>query len=78
MLHKVRRQARFEGAGILLQPERKAKPATALLDLFLGDLDGEPVERGLEHDLTGKPARRAAIENATEHAVFLSIGGRQL
>src|SRR5499426_4281762 len=27
VLHKVRRQARFEGAGILLQPEPKAKPA---------------------------------------------------
>src|SRR6187549_1087163 len=26
VLHKVRHQARFEGAGILLQPERKAKP----------------------------------------------------
>src|SRR6185503_18848196 len=41
-------------------------------------LDRETVERRLQHDLTAQAARRPAIEDAAEHAVFLGIGRREL
>src|SRR5690348_11310523 len=78
VLHKVRRLGAVEGAGILLQPEPKAKPkrlaANCSLhsrhfrhpwrssDLFRRDLDRHPIEPRLQDDLAAQAAGRPAIE----------------